>query len=120
MSQSIIHWDPYLGCILDQRMSGKPMAYKTKTKINSRVNFLFRKKYFLAPGLKPGHALIQPDFDYAYSTCYLAKKAKAKSKTQATQNKCVHFYHSLDEMIHISQNKFENLNYLPINIKINQ
>ena len=100
-------------------MSGKPMAYKTKTKINSRLNILFRKKYFLAPGLKPGHALIQPDFDYAYSTYYPTKKTKPKSKTQKAQDKCVHFYHSLDEMIHISQNKFEKLNCLPINIKIN-
>ena len=28
----------YLGCILDETMSGEPMAYKTIKKINSRLN----------------------------------------------------------------------------------
>ena len=29
----------YLGCILDEAMSGEPMAYKTINKINSRFNY---------------------------------------------------------------------------------
>ena len=33
----------YLGCILDEAMSGEPVAYKTIQKINSRLNYLFRK-----------------------------------------------------------------------------
>ena len=41
----------YLGCILDETLSGEPMGYKTIKKINSRVNFLFRKKHFLTPDL---------------------------------------------------------------------
>ena len=36
----------YLDCIYDETMSGEPMAYKTKKKINSRLNYLFRKRYF--------------------------------------------------------------------------
>ena len=36
----------YLGCILDETMSDEPMAYKTIKKINSRVNYLFRKNTF--------------------------------------------------------------------------
>ena len=32
----------YLGCILDETMSGKPMINKTLKKINSRLNYLFR------------------------------------------------------------------------------
>ena len=50
---------------------------------------------------------------------FLKKTNKLKNKTQATQNKCVQFCHSLDEMIHISQNEFEKLNWLPMLIKIN-
>ena len=42
----------YLGCILDEPMSGEPMAYKTIKKINSRLNYLFRKKHFLTTSLR--------------------------------------------------------------------
>ena len=34
----------YLGYILDETMSGEPRAYKTIKKIDSRFNYLFRKK----------------------------------------------------------------------------
>ena len=37
----------YLGCILDETMTGETMAYKPIKKINSRLNYLFRKKHFL-------------------------------------------------------------------------
>ena len=42
----------YLGCILDEPLSGEPMAYKTIKKINSRLNYLFRKKHFLTTSLR--------------------------------------------------------------------
>ena len=42
----------YLGCILDEPMSGEPMTYKTIKKINSRLNYLFRKKHFLTKSLR--------------------------------------------------------------------
>ena len=41
-----------LGSILDETMSGELMAYKTIKQINSRLNYLFRKKHFLTPHLK--------------------------------------------------------------------
>ena len=34
----------YLGCILDETMSGEPVAHKTIKKINSRLNYLFIQK----------------------------------------------------------------------------
>ena len=40
----------YLGCILD--LSGEPMALKTLTKINGKLKFLYRKKFFLTPTLR--------------------------------------------------------------------
>ena len=57
----------YLGCILDETMSGEPLAYKTIKKINSRLNCFFRKKHFLTTSLRCllCDALIQPHFDYA-------------------------------------------------------
>ena len=62
----------YLGCIFDEKMTGEPMAYKTIKKINSRLNYLFRKKQFLTPRLRRllCNALIQPHFDYGYTTWY--------------------------------------------------
>ena len=42
----------YVGCILDETTSGEPVTYKTITKINSRLNYLLRKKHFLTPRLK--------------------------------------------------------------------
>lgn len=36
----------YHGFILDEAISGEPMACKTIKKINSRLNYLFSKKHF--------------------------------------------------------------------------
>ena len=112
----------YLGCILDETMSGEPMAYKTIKKINSRLNYLFRKKHFLTTSLRRllCNALIQPHFDYACTAWYPNLCKKLKNKIQTTQNKCVRFCLNLDKMAHISQNEFEKLNWLPISDRINQ
>ena len=53
----------YLGCILDETMSGEPMAYKTIEKINSRLKYLFRKKHFLTT-VSVCNALIQLHFEH--------------------------------------------------------
>ena len=62
----------YRGCILDQTMSGEPMAYKAIKKINSRLNYFFRKKCILTPRFRQllCNALIQPHFDYAGTAWY--------------------------------------------------
>ena len=36
----------YLGCILDETISGESMALKVTNKINSRLKFLHKKKFF--------------------------------------------------------------------------
>ena len=112
----------YLGCILDETMSGEPMAYKTIKKINSRPKYLFRRKYFLTTSLRCllCNTLIQPHFDYAFTACYPKLCKKMKNKFQTTENKCVRFCFNLDRMAHISQNEFEKLNWLLISDKINQ
>ena len=57
----------YLGCVMDETMSGEPMALKVINKINGKLKFLYRKNSFLTPGLRKMlcNALIQPHFDYA-------------------------------------------------------
>ena len=103
-------------------MSGEPMAYKNVKKINSRLNYLFRKKYFLTPGLRRllCNVLIKPHFDYACTAWYPNLNKKLKTKIQSTQNKCVRFCLHLDKIAHISQNEFKKLNWLPISDRIKQ
>ena len=62
----------YLGCILDETMSGESMALKVINKINSRLKFLDRKNKFLTPVLRRllCNAPIQPHFDYTSSAWY--------------------------------------------------
>ena len=68
----------YLGCVMDETMSGEPMALKVINKINGKLKFLYRKNSFLTPGLRRMlcNALIQPHFDYACSAWYPNLNAK--------------------------------------------
>ena len=43
-----------------------------------------------------------------------------KNKIQITQNKCIWYCLQLDKMTHISKNKFETLNWLPVKDRFNQ
>ena len=55
----------YLGCILDESLSGESMALNVVSKINTRLKLLHRKNKFLSPQLRRllCNALIQPHFD---------------------------------------------------------
>ena len=57
----------YLGCVLDEKMSGEPMTLKVINKINGTLKFLYTKNRFLSPelGRMLCNALIQPHFDYS-------------------------------------------------------
>ena len=58
----------YLGCVLDETMSGESMALKVINKINGKLKFLYRKNRFLSPERRRMlcNALIQPHFDYTH------------------------------------------------------
>ena len=62
----------YLGCVLDETLSGEPMALKALNKINGKLNFLYYKSKFLIPTLRRmlRNANIQPRFDCACSAWY--------------------------------------------------
>ena len=70
----------YLGCLMDETMSGEAMALHVIHKINNKLKFLYRKNVFLTPKLRRllCNALIQPHFDYACSSWYpnLIKKLR--------------------------------------------
>ena len=101
----------YLGCILDETMSGESMALKVINKINSRPKFLHRKNKFLTPALRRllCNALIQPHFDYALSAWYPNLTQKMKKKIQITRHKCIRYCLQLEKMTHISKTSLKLL-----------
>ena len=59
----------YLGCILDETLSGESMVLHVLNKPNTRLKFLYRKNELLSKLMRRllCNALIQPHFDYACS-----------------------------------------------------
>ena len=59
----------YLGCLMDETMSGETMTLNVIHKINNKLKFLYRKKIFLTPKLRRllCNVLRQLVFDYACS-----------------------------------------------------
>ena len=78
----------YLGCILDNDLSGESMVTKVLSLINGRLKFLYRKQKFFNYSLRRllCNALIQPHYDYACSAWYpsLNKRLLKKSKYHKT------------------------------------
>ena len=62
----------YLGCILDETLSGESMATHVINKVNYRLRFLYRQNKFLDIPLCRllCNAMIQPFFDYACNAWY--------------------------------------------------
>ena len=112
----------YLGCVMDETMSGEPMALKVINKINGKLKFIYQKNSFLTPGLQRMlcNALIQPHFDYACSAWYPNLNAKLERKLQIMQNKCIRFCLKLDKMHHISEEDFKTINWLPVDQRVQQ
>ena len=59
----------YLGCLMDETMSGEALALYVIHKINNKLKFLYRKNDFLTSTLRRlfCNALIQPHFHYPCS-----------------------------------------------------
>ena len=106
----------YLGCILEETMSGESMAHKVISKVNARLKFLHRKNKYLTPSLRRllCNALKRLCIPYPN----LSKKLK--NRIQTSQNKCIRFCLQLDKMSHISQKEFEAINWLPFKERYNQ
>ena len=97
-------------------MSGEAMALNVVNKIKNRLKFLYRKNSFLTPALRRllCNALIQTHFDYECSAWHPNLTKKSKHRIETTQNKCMRFCLQLDKLKHISHEKFEHLNWLPV------
>ena len=85
----------YLGCLLDETLSGQEMALKVLKKVNGKLRFLYRQGKYLNPRLRRMlcNTLIQPHFDFACSAWYPNLTKGLKNKLQISQNKCIHFWH---------------------------
>ena len=117
------HTVTYLGCVIDENLSGETMVLKVISKISCRLSFLYRKNRFLSQPLLHRLlciALIQPHFDYACSAWYPNLNNRLKSKLQILQNKCIRFCLNLDSKAHIGLTEFEKINWLPINDRFEQ
>ncbi len=112
----------YLGCVLDEDLSGESMATKVIGKINGRIKFLYRKNKFLNSSLRRllCNALVQPHFDYACSAWYPNLTQNLSKKLQITQNKCIRFCLLLHNRAHIGANEFKQINWLPIKERFSQ
>ena len=102
----------YLGCILNDSLSGESMACKVLTKIGGRLNFLKRKQSFLNSKLRRMlcNALIQPHFDYACSAWYPNLNKNLTKKMQVAQNKCICFCLGLESRTRVGIDEFVDIN----------
>ena len=113
----------YLGCIVDETLSGESMAIHVINKmINSRLRFLYCQNRFLNFPLRGllCAAMIQPFFDYACNAWYPDINKKLKIRLQAAQNKCMRFCLKLNNRSSIKSKDFKKINWLPIHERVSQ
>ena len=112
----------YLGCILDNNLSGESMATKVMKTVNNRLKFLYRKQTFLNSTLRRllCNALIQPHFDYASTAWYPNLNKRLTKGIQIAQNKCIRFCLGLENRTHIGVDEFVSINWLPTKQRFEQ
>ena len=112
----------YLGCILDNNLSGEAMATKVLGTINGRLKFLYRKQNFLSFSLRRllCNALNQPHFDYACAAWYPNLNKRFVKRIQVCQNKCIRFCLKLNKRDHLGVKKFREINWLPTEERFEQ
>ena len=86
----------YLGCMLDETMSGETVALSVINKMSNKLKFLYHKNRFLTPTQIRllCNVLIQPHFHYACSAWYpnLTKKIKKTEYRLLRTNACIFAY----------------------------
>ena len=93
----------YLGCILDNKLSGENMALKVIAKVNQKVKFLARVSTQVDQrALKIlASALVQCHFDYACTSWYSSIPKVLKTKLQTSQNKMIRLILRLHPRTHL-------------------
>ena len=83
----------YLGVVFYQDMTGKTIGGNVVRKVNSVLNFLYRKSSFLKFRNRKllCSALLQSSHDYGYNVFYRGLYSDMKVKFQTAQNKMIRF-----------------------------
>jgi len=112
----------YLGCLLDETLSGREMALKVLKKVNGKLRFLYRQGKYLNPRLRRMlcNTLIQPHFDFACSAWYPNLTNGLKAKLQIAQNKCIRYCLFLGNREGIRYKHLKEINWLPVKDRVNQ
>ncbi len=106
----------YLGCLIDNKLTGDFMARKVFSKICGKIRFLARQAEFLdvhSLTLLAG-ALIQPHFDYATSFWYSSCSQVMKNKLQKAQNKLVRVILKVHSRSSLHSDSFKELGLLTV------
>ena len=89
------------------------MASKFLKKINAKLKFLYCQSKYLSPAYWRllCNVLIQPLWDYGFSSWFPLLKKKLKLKLQKAQNRCTCFYLTLPLRSHINPSHFRKINW---------
>lgn len=112
----------YLGCILDNKLSGELMARKIISKVSQRTKFLARISSLLdSKTLKIlADALVQCHLDYACTSWYTGTTKGLKDKLQICQNKLIRVILKLHPRTHLLPNHFSSLGWLRVEERVSQ
>lgn len=110
----------FLGCILDNKMTGDSMAAVALSKINNRIKFLARQAAYLDKQTMTmlAGALVQPHFDYAVTFWYSGSKKHVKNKLQTAQNRLCRIVLGLHPRMHLNNNHFRELGILKVDKRV--
>lgn len=116
-SKSVVQ---YLGCFIDNKLTGDYMASKMIAKICGKVKFLARQANLLDTySLRLlANALVQPHFDYASSFWYSSCSQRWKNKLQKSQNKLVRTILKMHPRTHINNDCFKELGLLNVEKRV--
>jgi hypothetical protein len=112
----------YLGCDLEQTLTGNLLGNNIIKKTNSKLKFLFRKTKNLNIATKKllASALVQCHLDYCCCSWYFGLSKTLKNKLQIIQNKMIRFTLGLQHRHHISIDNFLDLQWFPIKYRVSQ
>ena len=118
----LLYVNEYLGCLLNENMSGESMAKRTLKKINGKMKFLYRQNSCLSYHLKRMlcNSLIQPHFAFACCAWYPNLSMSLKNKLQTAQNACIRLCLGMERRNHIELNHFEKINLLQVKNRVDQ
>ena len=96
------------------------MASKVLNKINAILKLLYQHSRYLTPAYKRllCNVLIQPHFDYGYSSQFPMLKKNLKLKLRKPQNKCICLCLNLSLRSHIDPSHFRKTDWLPASDRV--